>query len=358
MPWRRLLLLLSLFASTACAAPDANTLAPSLDRRIDAAQAAGFTGSVLVADDKGVVYERTVGEGIDERTRFNLASSGKLFTTIAVMQLVQQGKLDLDAPIGRYLPQWPVASVREQVTARQLLLHTSGLGQYWGDAFEARRKQLRTLADYQPLLASETRFTPGTQWAYSNTGFMLLGMLVEAVSGQDYYDYVAEHVFAPAGMQDTGYFDIDGVAPNVATPRRNGEALPMPEPRGGAAGGGYSTPRDLLRFHRALTSGKLLDAKTLDALFAPVTLPEGTRAPPHGLGILRVAKGDDVLYGHPGGAPGIGVDFRALRKAGWAIIVMGNSDEVRTMPLANELVELIDGADLDGADLRLRTATD
>jgi CubicO group peptidase (beta-lactamase class C family) len=351
MPLRRLLLLLVLFVGgTACAGSGSPDLASTLDRRIDAAQAAGFSGSVLVADGKDIVYARNVGNGVDDRTRFNLASTGKVFTAVAILQLVQQGKLDLDAPIGRYLPKWPVATVREQVTARQLLTHTSGLGSYWGEAFDKRRAQLHSLADYEPLLATEPKFAPGTQWSYSNTGFMLLGLLVEAVSGEDYYAYVQRHVFAPAGMQDTGYFAVDGVADHVATPMRAGVALPMPEPRGGAAGGGYSTTRDMLRFHRALTGGKLLDAKTLDLLFAPVTLPEGTRAPPHGLGMLRFATGDDVAYGHPGGAPGVGSDFRATRKSGWALIILSNSDEPRTMPLADDLAGLV--AEGGGPDLR------
>jgi CubicO group peptidase (beta-lactamase class C family) len=249
-----------------------------------------------------------------------------------------------------------VKQVRDEVTLRQLLMHTSGLKSYWGADFAARRATLRTLADYRPLLATEPAFAPGSQWSYSNIGFQLLGLLVEAASGESYYDYVAAPSFRPAGTRDTGYFDRDGQAPRVAVPRRGGtgpdhdDTLPVPEPRGGAAGGGYSTPRDLLRFHRALTGGVLLDARHLELLFAPVALPAGTRAPPHGLGMLRYAVGDDIGYGHPGGAPGVGVDFRGLRRAGWTVIVMSNSDAPRTMPLAGELLELVHQA--GGPDLR------
>ena len=352
MPLHRMLLLLLLSVGTAAhaASPGTKALSEAFDTRLDIAQKAGFSGAVLVADGNDVVYTRNIGQGIDDRTRFNLASSGKMFTAVAILQLVQQGKLDLDAPIGRYLPKWPVATVREQVTARQLMLHTSGLGIYWGEAFDKRRPQLHRLADYEPLLATEPKFTPGTQWAYSNTGFMMLGLLVEAISGEDYYDYIERHVFAPAGMQDSGYFAVDGIAEHVAKPHRDGVAQAMPEPRGGAAGGGYSTTRDMLRFHRALTGGRLLDAKTTALLFAPVTMPEGTRAPPHGLGMLRFAVGSDVAYGHPGGAPGVGSDFRATRDSKWAIVVFGNNDDVRTMPLADELAGLL--ADAGGPDLR------
>jgi len=323
-------------------------VAAAVAERMDRAAAKGFTGSVLVADAEGVVFERSYGSAdadgklpIDAGTRFNLASAGKLFTIVATMQLVQAGKLDLDAPVGTYLPDWPVQTVREQVTARQLLMHTSGLGFYWGERFERMRGRLQTLSDYAPLLQQEPRFEPGSAWAYSNTGMMMLGLLIEKLSGQDYYAYVQRHVFDPAGMRDSGYFAVDGRADRVATPIEAGKPVPMPEPRGAAAGGGYSTPSDLLRFHRALTGGKLLDAKTLDQLFAPVTLPPGTRAPPHGLGILRYAAGDDIAYGHPGGAAGVGVDFRGLRESGWAVVIMANRTPPPTLPLAFDLYRVI-----------------
>lgn len=362
----RCLLLLSLFCTTAHAAVDAKTLAQALDARMETATAAGFSGSVLVADGDTVLFERGYGLAdptrkiaIDADTRFNLASTGKLFTTVAVLQLVQQGKIDLDANVGRYLSDWPVATVRDRVTVRQLLLHTSGLGAFWGPEFEAMRSRLKTLSDYRPLLAKEPDFAPGTQWQYSNSGFLLLGLIVEAASGEDYYDYVASHIFSAAGMRDTGYFAIDGKADNVAVPHKGGNGddrysviAPLPEPRGGAAGGGYSTPRDLLRFHRALSGGKLLDAARLELFFGAVALPaaEGGRKPLHGLGVLRFDSAGDVVYGHPGGAPGIGVDVRAARRSGWALVVMSNAEEPRAMQIGHELADIV--AKAGGADLR------
>lgn len=341
---------------------DHTKLSAALDARMHAAVAAGFNGSVLIADGDAIVFERQYGFvdpgdpvdiGVD--TAFNLASSGKLYTSVAVLQLVQQGKLDLDAPIGRYLPNWPVARVRDEVSARQLLLHTSGLGQFWGDEFTRLRPQLQTLQDYLPLLDDEPAFAPGSQWAYSNSGYMLLGLLIEAISGEDYYTYVRQHVFDVAGMTGAGYFAIDGKAAGVAVPYviedDSFSRLGMPEPRGGPAGGGYARPRDWLAFHRALTGGKLLDAATLDLLFAPVSLPPGTQAPPHGLGILRWAAGTDIGYGHPGGAPGVEVDFRAARSSGWAIVVMSNRDRIGVMPLTSALAGIV--AEHGGGDLRV-----
>ncbi|MGE4073302.1 MAG: serine hydrolase domain-containing protein [Lysobacterales bacterium] len=342
-------------------AADEDSLEAALQAQMAPMVADGFSGAVLVADADGLVFERYYGRidpdkaaSIDADTRFNLASSGKLFTTVAILQLVESGKLDLDVPVGRYLPDWPNATVREQVTARQLLMHTSGLGQFWGAEFEAVRGRLQTLSDYQPLLTADPDFTPGSQWSYSNNGYMLLGLLIEAISGEDYYHYIQAHVFDPAGMSGAGYFEIDGQAPDVAVPYRASadgvERLTMPEPRGGPAGGGYARPRDLLAFHRALTGGKLLKSATLDLLFAPVKLPDSAKAPPHGLGMLRFAAGEDVGYGHPGGAPGIGVNFRGALRGGWMILLISNRDRAPLMPLGHAIATAI--AEHGGVDLR------
>lgn len=343
---------------------DRAALSAAVSARLEQAQAAGFSGSVLIADTDSVVFERSYGQAdpatgapVRADTRFNLASSGKMFTAVAVLQLVQQGKLDLDAPIGRYLPDWPVARVRDTVTPRQLLTHTSGLGSYWGAAFQAARATLRTLGDHAPLLAQEPAFEPGQRWQYSNSGFMLLGLLIEAASGENYYDYIAKHIFEPSDMRDSGYFEIDGKAEHVAVPHRGGSgaeknrSFAMPEPRGAGAGGGYSSPKDLLRFHRALTGGTLLDARTNELLMSAVQLPPAERGrPPHGLGLLRYQVGEDIAYGHPGGADGIGVDFRAGKSSGWALVVMSNVSDPFAVGLGSDLAGII--AEAGGQDLR------
>ncbi|MCQ4167604.1 beta-lactamase family protein [Tahibacter sp. P2K] len=328
------------------------------------AAAEGFSGSVLIAAGGAVLFEQSYGQAdpvagmpVTMATRFNLASSGKLFTAVAAVQLVQQGKLDLDAPVGRYLPDWPVPSVRDKVTARHLLTHTAGLGAFWGPRFQAARGGLNTLADYRPLLLQEPAFEPGKGWQYSNSGFLLLGLMIEAASGEDYYDYVRTHIFLPAGMTDTGYFAVDGKAEHVAVPHRGGTGADrnttyaMPEPRGAAAGGGYSTPRDLLKFHRALTGGKLLNRPAFELLLSAVDLPPAERGRgPHGLGVLRYEAGGDIAYGHPGGADGIGVDFRGGKSSGWALIVMSNVGEPFAMKIGSDLAALV--AQAGGQDLR------
>lgn len=327
-------------APTPARAPafDVARLHASLDKAIADARAQGFSGVLVVARDGKPVYQAAVGEADREAhravtpdTRFNLASAGKMFTTVAVLQLVEQGKLDLDAPVGRYLPDWPQAQVRGQVTIRQLLTHTAGLGSFFGaPGYAEGRAHLASVRDYLPLFDHEApAFAPGSDFGYSNSGFVLLGRILEVVGGHDYYALVRQRVFAPAGMRDSGYYDAAGTAKDVAVGyvatadglQRNDDQREL---RGGPAGGGYSTAGDLLRFRQALLSGKLLRAATLDLLLTPIELPGEGALRKAGLGMIVAANGDDVSFGHPGGGPGMSAEFWSQRKGGWSLVLLSN----------------------------------
>lgn len=329
-------------ALAATAAPlvhalDAAALRTALDTAVASARSKDHSGTLLVVDNGKTLYEAHLGKAdrardvaVSADTRFGLASTGKLFTTVAVLQLVEAGKLDLDATVGRYLPDWPQPAVRDTVTLRHLLTHTSGLGSYFqASGYRERRAQLLTVADHLPLLDHEApAFAPGTDFAYSNSGYLLLGRIVEVVSGEDYYDYVARHVFAPAGMRDTGYYDRAGRAERVAVGYLAATGLETNdgwrEWRGGPAGGGYATPADLARFHAALVQGKLLGASMRAQWLTPIDVPgEGGRRNT-GLGALVRSAGSDVVFGHPGGSPGTTSEFWATRDGGLVVVVMSN----------------------------------
>src|SRR5262249_6446717 len=196
--------------------------------------------------------------------------------------LVQAGKIKLTDPIGKYLTDYPNQNVATKVTIHHLLTHTGGTGNIFGPEFDAHRLELRTLQDYVNLYGKrDLEFEPGSKWEYSNYGFLLLGVVVQKVSGQSYYDYVAEHIFKPAGMTSTASLAEDQNVPNRSigythfggprseqkpggeTWKPNTETLPY---RGTSAGGGYSTVEDLSRFASALQNHKLLDAKHTDLL--------------------------------------------------------------------------------------------
>ena len=184
----------------------------------------------------------------------------KMITAVAILQLVEAGKIELTAPVGDYLTDYPNPDVATTVTIHHLLTHTGGTGDIFGPTFDAHRDELRTHHDYVELYGSRgPEFDPGTRWAYSNYGFVLLGAIIEAVTGQTYYDYVDDHIYQPAGMTATGSLPETEAVPDrsigYTTPTPGGEWNPNTDTlpyRGTAAGGGYSTVEDLTRFAEAL----------------------------------------------------------------------------------------------------------
>src|SRR5256885_14221378 len=286
-----------------------------------------LSGGVLVAKDGVVVASKAAGVAnkatnapIDLNTKFNLGSMNKMFTAVAVAQLVQAGKLAFGDSVGKHLPDYPNKEVAEKVTIHHLLTHTSGLGMYWNDKFMAQREKLLTVAAHLPLFASDPlAFPPGEKFQYSNAGYMLLGAIIERVSGQDYYSYVQEHIYKPAGMNDTGFYDPAKETPNLAVgyTKMSPDGQPQAEIRdntsireirGGPAGGGFSTAPDLVKFQQALFSYKLLD-KTHTEL-----VTTGKVDGPRGMGKYGYGFGDNDLggersVGHNRGFPRLAADF-------------------------------------------------
>jgi D-alanyl-D-alanine carboxypeptidase len=268
------------------------------------------------------------------RTKFRVGSMNKMFTAVATLQLVETGKLALDDPIGKHLPDYPNRELASKVTVRHLLTHTGGTGDIFGPDYDEHRLKLRDHGDYVDLYGSRPLgFEPGSRWEYSNYGFVLLGALIEAVSGVSYYDYVREHVFRPAGMSSTDSLpeseDVPGRA--VGYTGSSGSRVPNTDwlPwRGMAAGGGYSTVGDFLRFAQALSSGKLISKTTL----AKATSPQRQG---YGYGFV-VGRRPSRHYGHGGGAPGMNGELRIFPRLGYVVVGLSNLDP----PAASELVNI------------------
>lgn len=303
------------------------------------ADADGFSGVVLMAGPDGeVLLHEAYGEadkawGIANRpdTKFNLGSMNKMFTAVAIGRLVDRGVLEWDDPIGEWLgEEWVRPEVGETVTIENLLTHTSGLGSYFTPAFlDASRRRFKTLADYAPLVRGDSlAFEPGTSWSYSNTGFLLLGAIVEAATGESYYDFVRENVYEPAGMNDTDAYDLEYPVENLAhgyDPERRGDETRYRDNlfehviRGGPAGGGYSTAPDLLAFARALTANRLTSPGTTRRLTTP---KPDLGSPEYGYGFQQWDGG--AAFGHTGGFPGISSVLRIDRDTGAVLVVMSN----------------------------------
>jgi D-alanyl-D-alanine carboxypeptidase len=323
--------------------PQAEALAALTDHATERARADEFAGAVLVARHGKVLLQdawgranRDTGTANTPATRFRIGSMNKMFTAVATLQLVEAHKLALDDSIGQHLPGYPNKQVAAKVTVRHLLTHTGGTGDIFGPEFDQHRLQLREHRDYLKLYGRRgLTHQPGARFEYSNYGFVLLGALIERVSGMSYDDYVRDHVFRPAGMRSTGSLPESVVVPDRAvgylrsSPGSdwvpNTDTLPW---RGTAAGGGYSTVGDLLRFAQALESGTLLSKATL----AEATRPHQQQ---YGYGFGVQGQGSLASYGHGGGAPGMNGELRVFPELGYVVVSLSNLDP----PAASELVE-------------------
>ena len=307
-----------------------------------------FAGAVLVAKDGKAVFSEAYGFSDREhktpnmlKTRFRIGSMNKMFTAVAILQLVQTGKLDLKDPIGKYLTDYPNKDVAAKVTIHQLLTHTGGTGDFFGPEFDKHRLELRTLQDYVKLYGSrDLKFEPGSKWEYSNYGFLLLGVIIEKVSGQSYYDYVREHVYVPAGMTSTASDPEDQAVADRSvgyTKMGGGEWKPNTDTlpyRGTSAGGGYSTVEDLSRFASALEQNKLLNAHYTELL---TTGKPGTPDNGYAYGFDDHKINGTRCFGHGGGAPGMNGALEICPGNGYVVAVLANLDP----PAAGRMADFI-----------------
>lgn len=308
----------------------------AIDRELaERARTDRFSGAVLVAKNGAPLLRKAYGAA-DRRfavanrpdTRFNLGSINKNFTKAAIAQLAEQGKLKLDDSIDRYLPDYPKA-VATKVTIDMLITMRSGIGDIFGPAFDAMdRSKLRTIQDYIPLFRDQPLwFEPGTDQRYSNGSYVLLGAIIEKVSGESYYDYVRAHLFVPAGMTRTDSYAVDEIVENLATGyTREGEAnaplrsnvyrLPA---RGSSAGGGYSTLDDMLAYVTALRAGKLMSAPYASwVLGGPRPERGGTAS------TTAAAMSAGLSWGIAGGSAGVNATLEL--EGPYVLVVLSNLD--------------------------------
>jgi CubicO group peptidase (beta-lactamase class C family) len=309
---------------------DAPAMGRALDEYLQPLVAADrFAGVVLIARDGAPVVTRAYGQADREAgrpaalaMRFNLGSINKIFTKVAIGQLVAAGKLAFTDTVGALLPDYPDTPAR-RATVDQLLNHRGGVADFFGPAFDAAPKsQFRRNADYYRFVAAQpVRFEPGAREEYCNGCYIVLGAIVERVAGMPYETYVQRHVFTPAGMPGSGWFLSDALPGDVAKgyTRRTSPGGPDGPLRsnvdrhgsaGSAAGGGYATAPDLLAFDTALRTGRLLDPERTGWMLQTAGTKAGIRAR-GGLGVA-------------GGAPGINA---ALESDGiWTVVVLANLD--------------------------------
>ena len=309
----------------------------------------GFSGSVLVAKNGKPVFLKAYGlasktSNIRNKvdTKFNLGSLSKLFTTVAIAQLMEKGKLSIDDPIGKYIDIFP-KEIAGKVTIRHLLDMSSGWGDYWRNEYYVDHKDhLRTVSDYMAFIKDiPLDFEPGTKFRHCNIGYEVAGAVIEAISGMDYYGYVRKNIFEPSGMAATDSFYRDDPVENLAVGYTNmGPDGPVGKgykhdnsailpPRGTPAGGGYSTIVDLLKFEIALSANKLLTPDYTNFLLNRF---QGSPGDPGSL--------PQKIYQTRGMAPGVSTYLGMDPRFNYTIIVLSNYDTPVTMGVADGVIKM------------------
>jgi CubicO group peptidase (beta-lactamase class C family) len=306
-----------------------------------------FSGAALVATGPQPDWATACGYSDREHktpmtrdTPMRIASMGKMFTIVAILQLIDSGKVELESPIIKYLPDYPNTDLARAVTIHHLLGHTGGTGDIFGPEGGEHRAELRSVDDYVRIFGPRPAlFPPGQRFAYSNFGYILLGAIIERVAGVPYYDYVEGHIFKPAGMTKTS-FPIEHPEPSKLStgythvhmgpdgPERGSDLSAVPADQypvcGTPAGGGFSTVGDLARFALALLDGKLISSQALDGIVHSKELIEGH---PFAYGFL-IHEGPigRVSFGHNGGAPGQNGEVRVFATEHRVIVTLSNID--------------------------------
>jgi len=308
-----------------------------------------FRGSVLVGIDGKIAFEKGYGFANQEwsipntpSTKFRIASLTKQFTAACILLLQERGQLNIHDPISKYVTDLP--ETWQPITLHQLLTHTSGIPNYPGmprvenelNRTGATPRQMLEVAATKPL-----EFTPGTKLHYTNTGYVLLGMVIEKVPGMSYADFLQKNIFTPLSMANSGY-DIQA---NILAQRASGyilkdghitnaDFIDMSIPF--AAGSIYSTVEDMYRWNEALANGKLLSAASTHQMFAiyPETLAEGMH---YGYGVVLAQRFSKQLYYHGGGVKGFESVIQRYPKEHICIVILENLDPTSPWNLADHI---------------------
>jgi len=318
----------------------------------------GFSGAVRVLGPSGLLFsgcwgfrDRAERLRAEEDTRFAIASGTKLFTALGIGRLVEQGALRLDSPVGTLHPDFH-GWIDPAATVEQLLTHGSGCYDYLDEDLiedydnfrvEIPWCYLATPSDYLPLFAGKPmKGPPGQAYAYSNGGYVALGILIESIGGRPYRDFVEAEVLKPAGMAGSGFFAFDELPPNCAKGyldgglKTNVYKVPI---RGGGDGGMYTNAPDLERFWPALLGGAILKPGFVEDWLRPRLHIEGERWAACGL-TRRMETGSLSIVG---GDHGVGFDSRIYPERGLTMSILSNQsdgEEEMRQALIKELAEL------------------
>ena len=319
--------------------------AQSLNQKYD------LSGSILLARGKEILYEEQFGfadaqrtQRIDKNTRFGIASGGKMFTALAIMQLEELGKLKLSDKITKHIKGFSDQKKAAKISIHQLLSHTSGIGEYWSGQNDAQVINAKDMAAHLSVaLKVGFDFEPGTDYQYCNTNYILLGAIVEKVSGLSFYDYVQKNIFDKCGLKNTAYKprnELSSAEPLV----RDGDKWKVSERlghgRGSSAGGAVSTAEDIFKFSLALRENKFIDRASFSKMVTVQNTPFHDLEA-YGYGFILDTKMGRNSYGHGGTSDGANFEFRYFPEKDITLIILNNQNNGAYDDLKRNVIKLI-----------------
>ncbi|WP_266160735.1 serine hydrolase domain-containing protein [Dyella silvatica] len=323
-----------------------------LDRLVSVSDFSGcvtvFDGGEIVFDECRGLAERSFKVPVDHQTKFRIASIGKMFTAVAIGQLVEAGKLSWNDTLAKLVPEYPDQATAKKTTVWELLHHTGGLGDFMVPEYFEHSERYVNPVDYLALIARQPKAgEPGKGLSYSNAGYVLLGRIIENVSGESYFDYIQNHVFESAKMTSSGFESVDEVVPGLAVGYFHDDGVFSRKwkanwiqgiYKGSPAGGGYSTNTDLLRFAKALHGGELVKPATLAKMFdGGVLLGPGVI----GAGIDERLSHGRHIRGHQGGIEGTTANLAMIWETGAAVALTSNEGPSQHWLLAEQIADLL-----------------
>jgi CubicO group peptidase (beta-lactamase class C family) len=315
-----------------------------------------LSGSLLIAKGEQIVFERYFGfadaarkRRVDRDTLFNLGSGNKMFTALAIARLVEAGSLRYDDPVTRYVSGFSDPAKAAAISIHHLLSHTSGLGEYWSGQQDESIARCTKISEHLPFVfRAGFRAAAGSGYSYCNSNFIVLGAVIEKASGEDYFEFIRETVYRPAGMAASDSYLFGAAGPALAEPLTRkpggGWVLAPHKARGSAAGGGYSHARDMLRFSRALASGRIVRQDTLAGMTAAKNGAFADAGEQYGYGFILERHGQVASYGHGGTSRGVDLEFRYFPALDLTLVAFSNQDNGAFDDLKRNTIKLITGA--------------
>ena len=327
-----------------------NDLSPKVDAAVEAQRQAQKIPGVSLAVCRNGKLIKATGYGLGNvewngavtpETIFQTGSVGKQFTAMAVMMLFQEGKIGLDDNVGKYIPESP--AVWKDVTIRNLLTHTSGIADYGGDVGSLGNQAIDLRKDYteedlvKAFSPMKMDFQPGEKWSYSNTGYVLLGIVIRRVTGQFYGDFLQQRIFKPLGMNSTHIVSEADIVPQRSGGYRldkgelKNQEWVAPSLNTTADGALYTNVLDLAKWDAALREKKFLTSSSYELMWSPVKLNDG-KTYPYGFGWFLEDKGGYKAVSHTGSWQGFTMAINRYEKNELTVIVMTNLDSDHCKP--------------------------